>query len=101
MSVNIEFSLRVSNIADEAQAQAIVGELRELLRDESIADQVRVAVESEGGVLLVVAETDFPLIVSRSYLWCPKFEESVAWYVKEAAPAATVVLDWNHPDEQS
>ncbi|MFD6875036.1 MULTISPECIES: hypothetical protein [unclassified Streptomyces] len=99
MSVNIEFSLRVSNIVDEAQAQAVLGELRELLRDEGIADQVRVATEGEGGVWLVVGETDFPLIVSRSYLWCPKFESSVDWYVKEVAPSATVALEWNYPDE--
>ncbi|MFF3014772.1 hypothetical protein [Streptomyces sp. NPDC057939] len=100
MSVNIGFNLRVSNVVDEAQAQAIVGEIRELMRDESIADQVRVAVEKEGDGWFVEGQTDFPIIVSRSYLWCPKFEESVAWYVKEVAPSAKVVLDWNYPDEE-
>ncbi|MEU8779296.1 hypothetical protein [Streptomyces sp. NPDC048606] len=100
MSVNIGFNFRVSNVVDEAQAQAIVGELQELMRDESIADQVRVAVEQEGDAWLVEGETDFPIIVSRSYLWRPKFEESVAWYVKEVAPSAKVVLDWNYPDEE-
>ncbi|MFG2293614.1 hypothetical protein [Streptomyces sp. NPDC048603] len=100
MSVNIEFGFRVTNIADEAQAQAVITELRELMRDEGIGDQVRMAVEEEDGACLVVGETVFPLIVSRSYLWCPEFEKSFAWYVKEAAPAATGVLEWNYPDEE-
>ncbi|MFD3871883.1 hypothetical protein [Streptomyces sp. NPDC058623] len=101
MSVNIEFSVRVSNLADEAQARAVLAELKELLGEERIADQVRLAVEGEDGAWFVVGDTDFPLIVSRSYLWRPKFEESLAWYAKEAAPAATVVVDWNYPDEQN
>ncbi|MFJ6797284.1 hypothetical protein [Streptomyces sp. NPDC091268] len=100
MSVNIQFGFRVSNVADEAQAQAVLGELQDLLRDEGIADQVRVSVKEEGGTCHVVGKTVFPLIVSRSYLWCPKFEESVAWYVKEAAPSATVELEWGYPDEE-
>ncbi|MEV7618476.1 hypothetical protein [Streptomyces sp. NPDC089799] len=100
MSVNIEFSFQVTNVADGTQARAVIEELRELMRDEGIDDQVRMAVEEGDGACLVVGETTYPLIVSRSYLWCPEFEKSVAWYVKEAAPSATAVLEWNYPDEE-
>ncbi|MFF4297938.1 hypothetical protein ACFY0N_30330 [Streptomyces vinaceus] len=100
MSANLAFTFRVTGIEDEARAQAVVEELRELMRDESIARQVTIGIRREDGVPVVTGGTDFPVSVSRAHLWCPEFERSVAWYAKEAAPSAVCAVEWSHPDEQ-
>ncbi|MFJ3176222.1 hypothetical protein ACIPJK_36405 [Streptomyces roseus] len=100
MSANVAFTFRVTGIEDEARAQAVVEELRELMRDESIGRQVTVGIRQEDGAHVVTGGTDFPLSVSRARLWCPEFEKSVAWYAKEAAPSAVCAVEWSYPDEQ-
>ncbi|WP_030866057.1 hypothetical protein [Streptomyces sp. NRRL F-2747] len=100
MSANVAFTFRVTGIEDEARAQAVAGELRELMRDESIGRQVTIGVRQEDGVHVVTGGTDFPVSVSRAHLWCPDFEKSVAWYAKEAAPSAICAVEWSYPDEQ-
>ncbi|MFF4103585.1 hypothetical protein [Streptomyces sp. NPDC001903] len=100
MSANVAFTFRVTGIEDEARAQAVVEELRELMRDESIGRQVTIGIRQEDGVYVVTGGTDFPVSVSRAHLWCPEFEKSVAWYAKEAAPSAICAVEWCHPDEQ-
>ncbi|MFI5999300.1 hypothetical protein ACIA98_02605 [Streptomyces sp. NPDC051366] len=100
MSANISFTFRVTGIEDEARARAVVEELRELMRDESIGGQVSIGIVPEGGGHVVTGGTDFPVSVSRAHLWCPEFEKSLAWYAKEAAPSATCAVGWSHPDEE-
>ncbi|GHE56147.1 hypothetical protein CP980_20590 [Streptomyces vinaceus] len=100
MSANVAFTFRVTGIEDEARARAVVEELRELMRDESIGRQVTIGIRREDGVHVVTGGTDFPVSVSRAHLWCPEFEKSVAWYAKEAAPSAVCAVEWSHPDEQ-
>ncbi|WP_420082135.1 hypothetical protein ACN6AT_34585 [Streptomyces sp. JL4002] len=100
MSANISFTFRVTGIEDEAQAQAVVEDLLELMSDESIGGQVSIGIVPELGRHVVSGGTDFPVSVSRAHLWCPEFEKSVAWYAKEAAPAATCAVEWSYPDEE-
>ncbi|MFF1344167.1 MULTISPECIES: hypothetical protein [unclassified Streptomyces] len=100
MSANISFTFRVTGIEDEARARAVVEELRELMRDESIGRQVSIGIVPEGGGHVVTGGTDFPVSVSRADLWCPKFENDLAWYAKEAAPSAACAVEWSHPDEE-
>ncbi|MEV6577150.1 hypothetical protein AB0M92_03160 [Streptomyces sp. NPDC051582] len=100
MSANVAFTLRVTGIEDEARAQAVVEELRELMRDEGIGRQVTIGIRREDGGYAVTGGSDFPVSVSRAHLWCPEFEKSVAWYAKEAAPAAACAVEWSHPDER-
>ncbi|TDU77891.1 hypothetical protein [Streptomyces sp. KS 21] len=100
MSANISFTFRVTGIEDEPRARAVVEELRELMRDESIGGQVSIGVEAGCGGHVVTGGTDFPVSVSRAHLWCPQFEKSLAWYAKEAAPSATCAVEWSHPDEE-
>ncbi|MFE2878687.1 hypothetical protein ACFXG6_16350 [Streptomyces roseus] len=100
MSANLAFTFRVTGIQDEAGARAVVGELRELMRDECIDRQVTIGVLREHGGLVVTGATDFPVSVSRAHLWCPEFEKSVAWYAREAVPSAACAVEWSHPDEQ-
>ncbi|MER7735432.1 hypothetical protein ABTX80_31535 [Streptomyces erythrochromogenes] len=100
MSANLSFTFRVTCIEDEAQAQAVVEELRDLMRDESIGGQVSIGVVGERGGHVVSGRTDFPVSVSRAHLWCPEFEKSLAWYAREAAPSATCAVEWSHPDEE-
>ncbi|MFF5449611.1 hypothetical protein [Streptomyces sp. NPDC012888] len=100
MSVNIELHFTVSGIAVEAQAQEVEREIRELLRDEGIENQVGFGVVAEDGAFLVTGESQWPLIITRFYLWQPKFEKYFDMAVKEAAPDAKVALVWGYPDEE-
>ncbi|MFI0350982.1 hypothetical protein [Actinomadura sp. 9N407] len=98
MSVNIDFNFTVTDVTDEEQAQQIVRELDEMLRDEAIKDQVNLGVVFDEGKWFVSGETDFPLIITRFALWKPEFESTFRYCVGKVAAAAKVTIDWGYPD---
>ncbi|MFF4368262.1 hypothetical protein [Streptomyces sp. NPDC001594] len=101
MSVNIDLAFTVTDVTDEAEATAIVSAVEELLREESIHLQVSlgVAVDDDGSYF-VSGESDFPLGISRFYLWRPHFEGLFATTVTAVAPKAKPRIDWGYPDEE-
>ncbi|MEV3990481.1 hypothetical protein AB0J57_16395 [Streptomyces sp. NPDC049837] len=98
MSVNITFSLTVTDLADEHQAREVVRSLDEVMSDERIQEQVNLGVAWEDGTAFVSGETDFPLSITRFAAWQPEFESYVRYAVEEVAPAAKITLDWGFPD---
>ncbi|MEW2418908.1 hypothetical protein AB0953_35305 [Streptomyces sp. NPDC046866] len=101
MSVNIDLAFDVTGVADEPQAWAVVRALTELMHEESIENQVSLGVAmDDDGAYFVSGESDFPLCVSRSYLWRPAFEKSFAATVAEVAPDAVPAVRWGFPDEE-
>jgi hypothetical protein len=99
MSVNVMFSLIVTNIASEAQAKLVTESLYALVRDEDLQDEVGLGWVFDEGVYFVSGETDYPVRFSRFYLWRPIFESAVKGRVADIAPAAVVKLSWHYPDE--
>ncbi|RSS52926.1 hypothetical protein [Streptomyces sp. WAC06614] len=101
MSVNIDLAFTVTDVADEAQALDIVRALEELLREENILPQVSLGVaRDDDGAYFVSGESDFPLGISRFYLWRPHFEGLFAMTVEEVAADAKPKIDWGYPDEE-
>ncbi|MET9610779.1 hypothetical protein ABZZ17_37810 [Streptomyces sp. NPDC006512] len=101
MSVNIDLAFTVTGIADEPQAWEIVRALQGLLRDENIENQVSLGVaKDDDGAFFVSGESDFPLGISRFYLWQPQFEGAFAATVSEVAAGAKPEVRWGYPDEE-
>ncbi|MFJ9646542.1 hypothetical protein [Streptomyces sp. NPDC101206] len=101
MSVNIDLAFDVTGVADEPQAWAVVRALTQLMYEECIENQVTLGVAvDDDGAYFVSGESDFPLCVSRSYLWRPAFEKSFAATVAAVAPDARPVVRWGFPDEE-
>jgi hypothetical protein len=99
MSVNVMLSFMVTNIADEAQAKSVTDVLDALVRDENLHGQVGLGWSFDRGVYFVSGETDYPVGISRFYLWRPHFESAFKERVTDAAPAAAVEISWDYPDE--
>ncbi|MFA7763578.1 hypothetical protein ACGFNX_29690 [Streptomyces sp. NPDC048723] len=101
MSVNIDLAFTVTRVADEPQAWAIVRALQELMYEEDIADQVTIGVAvDDGGSYFVSGDSDFPLGISRFYLWQPHFEGVFASTVAAVAAGAEPEVRWGYPDEE-
>ncbi|MEU2395855.1 hypothetical protein [Streptomyces sp. NPDC007369] len=101
MSVNIDLAFEVTRVTGEPQAWAVVRALTQLMYEECIENQVTLGVAvDDDGAYFVSGESDFPLCVSRSYLWRPAFEKSFAATVAEVAPDAEPVVRWGFPDEE-
>ncbi|WP_327733188.1 hypothetical protein OG749_04255 [Streptomyces nojiriensis] len=101
MSVNIDLAFTVTRVADEPQAWAIVRALQELMYEEDIANQVTIGVAvDDAGAHFVSGDSDFPLGISRFYLWQPHFEGVFAAAVAAVAPGAEPEIRWGYPDEE-
>ncbi|MFD0279618.1 hypothetical protein ACFVHB_37800 [Kitasatospora sp. NPDC127111] len=100
MSVNIDLHLSVSNLSGRSQAEEVLQALVELLRDEGIEREVGIRCVEDGGEYYVTGEAGYPLIITRFYLWGPKFEEAVARAVGGIAPDAKAVVTWGYPDDE-
>ncbi|MFG2989207.1 hypothetical protein ACGFZK_07900 [Streptomyces sp. NPDC048257] len=101
MSVNIDLAFTVTRVADEPQAWQIVRALQQLMDEEDIADQVTIGVAvDDDGSSFVSGDSDFPLGISRFYLWQPHFEGLFASTVADVAPAAKPEIRWGYPDEE-
>ncbi|MGW1771287.1 hypothetical protein [Streptomyces sp. NPDC002104] len=101
MSVNIDLAFTVTGVTGEPQAWAIVRALEELLREESLSPQVSLGVAvDDDGAFFVSGESDFPLGISRFYLWRPHFEGLFAATVAEVAAGASGKVQWGYPDEE-
>lgn len=101
MSVNIMFSFMITNIADEAQAKSVTQVLDAYIREENLEKhEVGLGWAFDEGVYFVSGETDYPLSISRAYLWRPMFERTVKERVADVAPAAVVEFSWRYPDEE-
>ncbi|MEU9234071.1 hypothetical protein [Streptomyces subrutilus] len=101
MSVNIDLAFTVTGVTGEPQAREIVRALQELMRDESLENQVSLgfAVDDDGS-FFVSGESDFPLGISRFYLWQPHFEGLFTAIIAEMAPGAKPEIRWGYPDEE-
>ncbi|ARE78532.1 hypothetical protein ACFVZ8_06300 [Streptomyces sp. NPDC059558] len=101
MSVNIDLAFTVTGVADEPQAWHIVRALQQLMYEEDIAGQVTIGVAvDDDGAFFVSGESDFPLGISRFYLWQPHFEGLFAATVAEVAAGARPEIRWGYPDEE-
>ncbi|MFB6823314.1 hypothetical protein ACFCXA_17210 [Streptomyces virginiae] len=101
MSVNIDLAFTVTGVADEPQAWAIVRALQELMHEEDIAAQVTIGVAvDDDGSYFVSGDSDFPLGISRFYLWRPHFEGVFAVTVAEVAAGTVPEIRWGYPDEE-
>ncbi|WP_327260335.1 hypothetical protein OG444_01595 [Streptomyces sp. NBC_01232] len=101
MSVNIDLAFTVTGVADEPQAWAIVRALQELMYEEDIANQVTIGVAvDDDGSYFVSGESDFPLGISRFYLWQPHFEGVFGVTVGAVAAGAKPEIRWGYPDEE-
>ncbi|MFJ2747614.1 MULTISPECIES: hypothetical protein [unclassified Streptomyces] len=101
MSVNIDLAFTVTGAADEPQAWHIVRALQQLMYEEDIAGQVTIGVAvDDDGAFFVSGESDFPLGISRFYLWQPHFEGLFAATVAEVAAGARPEIRWGYPDEE-
>jgi len=94
MSVNLKLQLRVSNVPDEA-TEPVLDAVKAVLVERQIANDV-VLTARTGEVHGV---TPYPMIISRSYLWCPEVEADLTAAVAAVAPAAKCEITWDSPDE--
>ncbi|MEU6314339.1 hypothetical protein [Streptomyces sp. NPDC047014] len=101
MSVNIDLAFTVTGVADDPQGLRIVSALQELMDEEHIGLQVGIGVaRDDDGALFVSGTSDFPLCVSRFYLWRPHFEKRFQDTVEEAAAGVVGRIEWGYPDEE-
>ncbi|MFJ3964984.1 hypothetical protein [Streptomyces sp. NPDC090036] len=101
MSVNIDLAFTVTGVADEPQAWAIVRALQELMYEEDMANQVTIGVAvDDDGSYFVSGDSDFPLSISRFYLWQPHFEGVFGVTVGAVAAGAKPEIRWGYPDEE-
>ncbi|MGW6574128.1 hypothetical protein ACWGAN_18420 [Streptomyces sp. NPDC054945] len=101
MSVNIDLAFTVTGVADEPQAWAVVRALQELMHEEDIAAQVTIGVAvDDDGSHFVSGDSDFPLCISRFYLWRPHFEGVFAATVAAVTAGAEPQIHWGYPDEE-
>ncbi|MER6448069.1 hypothetical protein [Streptomyces venezuelae] len=101
MSVNIDLAFTVTGVSGEPQAWAVVRALQELMYEEDVANQVSIGVAvDDDGSYFVSGESDFPLSISRFYLWRPQFEGAFAATVGAVAAGAEPKVDWGYPDEE-
>ncbi|MFF2550500.1 hypothetical protein ACFVUS_05835 [Nocardia sp. NPDC058058] len=99
MSVNIDLTFEIGGLADMAAVKAVVPAVRRLLDSERIDSMSgRIRPSAKGG-FSVSCESDYALSVSRSYQWCPEFEQALAECVRQFAPTADVQVYWDYRDE--
>lgn len=94
MSVNLTLRFRVSNVPPEATESVLDAVQAVLVKRQIAGDVVLTAVADE-----VHGVTPYPMIISRSYLWCPKVEADLADAVAAVAPGAKCEITWDSPDE--
>ena len=99
MSVNIDVSFTVRELKDERERAGVTALLTEVLESEGLAEDVALTPGEDGDSLFVRADSDYPVIFSRFYLWSENFEESLTRRVAALVPHAEVVFDWGYPDE--
>lgn len=94
VSVNLNMHLRVANIPANA-GDSVLEAIRAVLRREQIDKDV-VLTFTDG---TVEGATPYPMIISRSYLWCPKVEADLTAAVAAAVPGLVPEITWDYPDE--
>jgi hypothetical protein len=94
MSVNLTLELTVGGMPADSidpMLEAIGAVLRKRQIDQDVVLST-VAGEVRG-------VTPYPMIISRSYEWCPEVEADITAAVAEVAPGVTPVITWGSPDE--
>ncbi len=94
MSVNLTLQLHISNIPAET-TESVLDAAKAVLVEHQIANDV-VLTARTGEVQGI---TPYPMIISRSYLWCPKVEADLTAAVAALAPDAKCEITWDSPDE--
>ncbi len=94
MSVNLTMELRIADVPADAGAP-VLDAVRAVLRLHDIERDVVLAF-ADG---TISGTTPYPMIISRSYLWCPKVEADLAAAVAAVAPNLAPEITWGYPDE--
>ena len=76
MSVNVDFKISVSGFG--ANKQAVVQQVSDLLTGEGLLDQL----ETKDGKHEVVYESEYPIIISKSYEYLPKLQKQLGGLAK-------------------
>jgi hypothetical protein len=94
MSVNLTMDLRITGVPAELQDAALKA-VGGVLRQHGIErDVVLGTVEGE-----LRGVTPYPMIISRSYEWCPRVESDLAAAVAAVVPSAVPKITWDSPDQ--
>ena len=94
MSVNVTLDLRVTGLSD-GQREAAVAAIAAVLQQHDIERDI-VLSEVDGEIR---GTTPYAMIISRAWEWEPLVEADLAASVAAVAPAATVSVVWDSPDE--
>lgn len=107
MSVNLQFEIEVRRLqvlTEDEEDEGLIAEgfrvaesLRALLRRELLERDTFVDHVGGGRVL---AYTTAPVVISRSHLWRPEFEQRVRDAVAALAPHGEVQVRWSFPDQK-
>ncbi|MEU3463435.1 hypothetical protein ABZ721_26265 [Streptomyces sp. NPDC006733] len=97
MSVNIDLSLHINDLASAEEADAVEAALEPVLREHSIEKEVSVSVYRSPHWVKVMTD-GHPLSISGFARWSPAFERDVADAVRAVAPGADIDLEWGYPD---
>ncbi len=94
MSVNLTLNFRVGGLADDASTPVLEA-IQAVLRQHGIARDVTLTIV-DGEIRGV---TPYPMIISRSYEWCPRVESDLSAAVAVVAPSAVPEITWDSPDQ--
>jgi hypothetical protein len=98
VSTSIEVGFSVYGLSHE-QAQAVLGLFERVVRAEGFEGYVDV-IQCDGlmgGADVRVISLE-PVIFSRFYIWCPKFEERLQQEVGRLVSGAEVSFEWDYPE---
>lgn len=99
VSVNIDVSLTIRELKDERERAGVTALLTDVLESEGLTLEVFITLGETGESLFVRADSDYPVIFSRFYLWSEEFEQKLTRRVAALVPHARVDFDWGYPDE--
>ncbi len=99
MSVNIDVSFTIRELRDERERAGMTALLTDVLETERLSNEVFITLGEVGESLFVRAESDYPVVFSRFYLWREEFEQKLTRRVKSLVPHASIDFDWGCPDE--
>ena len=94
MSVNLTLHLRVAGLSGD-QSGTVAAAIGAVLKQHDIERDI-VLSEVDGELR---GTTPYPMIISRSWEWCPRVEADIATAVATVAPAAIAAITWDSPDE--
>lgn len=99
VSVNIGVAFSIRELGDERERAGVAALLTDVLEKERLSDGVLITFDGSGENLSVSADSDYPVIFSRFYLWQPDFEAMLTRRVTALVPHAELEFYWEYVDE--